>query len=591
MTKIPKKLLLGGLACGAFLALSVPAMAIPISGSATWTGVLTLTSGGVLSFCPPVTPTQTPCPAVSGGPPGWNVPGSGTLDLAPYASDPAGGTITSLSSATNPVGVTLATPTLFMSFAPSPGVGDISFFMQTVFAGVGGSGSCGAAPAAGQTCTPAGSAVTFVNVAGGNSSATISMQGFARHASDGPGFATATPLQYIFTFQFNKSFQAVLADLAAGSITSTYSATATATPVSALTPTTTTVGSSVNPSVFGQSVTFTATVSPIPSGGTVDFVIDGSPVASGVPLNGMGQAVFVTSTLSVTGSPHTVIANYSGNPSFGSSSGSLTGDQTVNKDNTSTVVTSNVNPSVLGQLVTFTATVTATSPGSGTPGGTVNFIIDGATVASNVALAGGQATFQTSSLTVSGSPHTVVVNFTDTDGNFNNSSGSLAGGQTVLLQPRSWTSAGSTGTIDEDSQAIASVTNFVVGLLPNTTGTVTVRYNITATRGISSFCPATQSVVSVRFRNSDNSGTFAKVTFQIHSSSVATGGNNTIFTFSSNGIGAGSSFTTATFTPAIDFDFANNIYWIEATVFRGDPNQFANLGSIEIFESVGTPCP
>src|SRR5712691_13113913 len=142
MTNKLMRLLHGGLVCGALLAISVPAMAIPISGSATWTGVFTLTSGGVLSFCPPVTPVQTPCPAVSAGPPGWNVPGSGTGDLAVYGSDPNGGTITSLSQATNPVGVTLATLTLFMTFAPAPGIGDISFYMQTVFAGVGGSANC-----------------------------------------------------------------------------------------------------------------------------------------------------------------------------------------------------------------------------------------------------------------------------------------------------------------------------------------------------------------------------------------------------------------------------------------------------------------
>jgi hypothetical protein len=230
MTNKPTKLLLAGLALGALLALSVTATATPINGSATWTGVFTLTTAGVLSFCPPVTPVQTPCPAVSGGAPGWNVPGSGTGDLAVYGSDPNGGTITTLSQATNPVGVTLATPTLFMTFAPAPGIGDISFYMQTVFAGVGD--GCGGVPAPGQTCTPSGSAVTFLNGAGGNSSATITAQGFARHASDAPGFALASPLQYVFTAQFNKPFQGVLADFAsAGSITSTYSATATATAI------------------------------------------------------------------------------------------------------------------------------------------------------------------------------------------------------------------------------------------------------------------------------------------------------------------------------------------------------------------------
>ena len=199
------------------------------------------------------------------------MPGSGTLDLAPYGSDPNGGTITSLSQATNPVGVTLATPTLFMTFAPAPGVGDISFFMQTVFAGVGGLANCGAVPAAGQTCTPLGSAVTFVNVTGGNSYATISMQGFARHASDAPGFGAATPLQYIFTFQFNKTFQSVQADLAAGSITSTYSAAVTANPVSV--PDMTITKTHVGDFTQGQTgTTYTITVTNsgnAPTSGTV----------------------------------------------------------------------------------------------------------------------------------------------------------------------------------------------------------------------------------------------------------------------------------------------------------------------------------
>ena len=40
-------------------------------------------------------------------------------------------------------------------------------------------------------------------------------------------------------------------------------------------------------------------------------------------------------------------------------------------------ITSPANPSVYGQSVTFTATVAANPPGSGTPTGTVQFQIDG----------------------------------------------------------------------------------------------------------------------------------------------------------------------------------------------------------------------
>jgi subtilisin-like proprotein convertase family protein len=157
--------------------------------------------------------------------------------------------------------------------------------------------------------------------------------------------------------------------------------------------------------------------------------------------------------------------------------------------------------------------------------------------------------------------------------------------------PRYWTSAGSTGTIDEDSVSKLTTDNFTTRLTDGTTGTGTIRYNITAVEGISSYCPATQSVVNVRFRNSDNTGAHAQVKFEIHRTNIVSGGNDIIFNFNSNGLGAGGSFTSASIAPNIDFDFSNYIYWIEATIFRDNAAQFADLGSIQISESAGTPCP
>ncbi|MBR1249443.1 Ig-like domain repeat protein [Bradyrhizobium sp. AUGA SZCCT0169] len=61
---------------------------------------------------------------------------------------------------------------------------------------------------------------------------------------------------------------------------------------------------------------------------------------------------------------------------------------------TTTTVTSSLNPSAVGQPVTFTATVSGTG---GTPTGTVNFL-DGGAVIGNGALAGGVATFTTANL-------------------------------------------------------------------------------------------------------------------------------------------------------------------------------------------------
>jgi hypothetical protein len=95
-------------------------------------------------------------------------------------------------------------------------------------------------------------------------------------------------------------------------------------------PTATEVTSSQNPSVFGQSVTFTATVSPVVPGtgtptGTVTFLLDGSQVGTGT-LSG-GAATFTTSAL--TAGNHTITTSYAGAGDFTGSSGSLTGNPQV----------------------------------------------------------------------------------------------------------------------------------------------------------------------------------------------------------------------------------------------------------------------
>jgi autotransporter-associated beta strand protein len=104
--------------------------------------------------------------------------------------------------------------------------------------------------------------------------------------------------------------------------------------------TTTTVGSSKNPSTSGDSVTFTATVTPasgtFDNGGTVQFKIDGSNYGSPQPLSG-GMASISDSALSVAN--HSVEADYSGDTAFGGSTGTLSGGQTVNAAATAPVLT------------------------------------------------------------------------------------------------------------------------------------------------------------------------------------------------------------------------------------------------------------
>src|SRR5262249_21266520 len=93
-----------------------------------------------------------------------------------------------------------------------------------------------------------------------------------------------------------------------------------------------------------------------------------------------------------SGGSHNIQATYDGDGNFnGSTSPILTQSVMVSgKQATVTALTSSANPSVFGQPVTFTATVTAAS-GTGTPTGFVTFTIDSKLQVVTVALSNGQA--------------------------------------------------------------------------------------------------------------------------------------------------------------------------------------------------------
>jgi hypothetical protein len=161
----------------------------------------------------------------------------------------------------------------------------------------------------------------------------------------------------------------------------------------------------VNPSVSGQSVTFTATVThlggPVTSG-TVDFTEGAITLAAGVPVNGSGVATFVTSGLTV--GSHPIAATFSGTPVLATSSGSAA--QVVDTISTTTTL----GPSLAGDPVTFTATVTTASGPVAT--GTVTFAVDGTPQAPVAVDPAGQASFATSALAVGS--HAVTATYSGT---------------------------------------------------------------------------------------------------------------------------------------------------------------------------------
>jgi CSLREA domain-containing protein len=196
-----------------------------------------------------------------------------------------------------------------------------------------------------------------------------------------------------------------------------------------------TLASSVNPTRFGQPVTFTATVipaAPVTPTGSVDFVDTSTGTDLGSQLLGGGGASLTTSALGV--GSHTITANYDGDASYNASNNSTS--QTVNQAATTTTVVTSDHPSgsPFGQAITFTATVSAAS---GTPTGTVSFTVDG-TAQPPVGLTNGQATFTTSTLTAGS--HAVSAAYNG-DPNFSSSTGSLSPSQTV-------TSAAGSGVIN-----------------------------------------------------------------------------------------------------------------------------------------------
>ena len=229
----------------------------------------------------------------------------------------------------------------------------------------------------------------------------------------------------------------------------------------ALSSSTTTLTSATNPSVWGQSVVFTATITPAAPAptGTVTFQDGGTNIAGCVNRSVAAGAATCTTAALAVGS-HTVTAVYSGNATYATST-SAPVTQVVTMGSTTTVVVASVNPSVSGQSVTYTATVSAVAPAAGTRTGTMAFEDGGVVIAgcgAKAVAAGGTATC---AIAYTGpGTHTITAIYSG-DGNFNDS-----------------TSAVLTDTVNPGATAVALSSS----ANPSSTGAnVTLTANVTAT--------------------------------------------------------------------------------------------------------------
>ena len=147
----------------------------------------------------------------------------------------------------------------------------------------------------------------------------------------------------------------------------------------------TVVSTTGSPSVTGQTVTYTGSVSvTAPAAGTptgnLEFFDGGTPISAcgggmGEPLSDSSAPCSVT--YNAVGS-HTITVKYLGDANFNISAMSASITQVVQMASTSTMVASSGSPSVAGQQVTYTGTVSVSPLGGGTPTGSIEFF-DGGT--------------------------------------------------------------------------------------------------------------------------------------------------------------------------------------------------------------------
>ncbi len=153
------------------------------------------------------------------------------------------------------------------------------------------------------------------------------------------------------------------------------------------------LGSSLDPSIYGQMVTFTATVTgsgTVPPTGQVTFTWLGNSIGSAT-LNSSGVATLTKSNLNADAYPLTAV--YKGDAKNKSSTSPVV-NQEVNQTTSTATLTSSANPSTVGQAVTFTAKVTSPTV---TPRGSVTFTA-GTITLGTAQLSGGKATLTVSSL-------------------------------------------------------------------------------------------------------------------------------------------------------------------------------------------------
>jgi hypothetical protein len=280
--------------------------------------------------------------------------------------------------------------------------------------------------------------------------------------------------------------------------------------------TSTTLVSSPNPSISGQSITFTATVTSTggnpPNGETVTFH-NGLNVLGTSTLTG-GVAALTTSKLG--SGMHTISAAYLGDANFTASTSPVLQQavDTTSQSPTSIALASSLNPSIYGQSVTWSATVTTS--GKTTPTGKVNFNWGSYSLGTATLNSSGVATLTRSNLSADSYPQFAVYT-----GDANNGPSASP----ILNQTVTQTTSAATLTSSPNPSTQGQAVTFTATITsPTTTPTGPVTFSagkttlgtVELSKGKATFTTSTLAVgsdtVTVTYPwNSDISGSSASV--------------------------------------------------------------------------------
>ncbi len=348
--------------------------------------------------------------------------------------------------------------------------------------------------------------------------------------------------------------------------------------------TSTTVLSTQNAAVFGQSATFTVTVSAVSPGvgtptGLITFA-DGATTLGTDNLNN-GAATFTSSALAV--GSHSITASYAGDSSF-LASVSTALPQVVSKAGTSMGVSSLTNPSVFGQPVSLTASVGTLAPGAGVPSGTVTFM-DGSSSVGTASLISGTASFTSGAL--GAGSHSITATYGG-NGNF------LASASGALAQIVS--KANTTITISSISPnpvLAGQLVKVSFTITPNVPGGGTPTGTVTVSDGAGASCIVTLPGTSCSLTSASVGLKTLTATYTGDANFVGSSGTSTqqevvtyLFTGFFSPLSLASTFSNPTNSGAAKLGNAVPIKW---SLQDGSGNYVSNLNTASLIEAIPNP--